>query len=437
MNGTTTLGLADIPEQLRACFGNELHEYIIAVGCGGSGGGNAGNVKFGDNLLFHALQRCLAALDITSGELHSGIIKLTWYMEMSEMFSNRNPFRLDTVYRVKGYPLLKEPPMKGFFIGDIWLREITAEGIEHPYLQSVIAKQYPIPVGQQEIDPDVMAQYEPELHEYLVALTHDGAVSASGWQGFPCDHSIRAQSMGSRGIIDLTTGAQSDALTCITWYWKDGVPAANDRIWTFAADQIYRIKGYPPKKREPSDRLRFTDGVFVREILETGVKNAFLQKLIDDFNTKVILHSDVLGDLELNKSTNWYSNMVELLGEKHLVIVSGKEPDTAARLKTAETIAADIVKWDRFFREYIASNLLEEANDMLKDHLEYEEKEPHTLTAEEFAENLDFEQFEIIEDGSYRVLYILSKRLFDDDLPFVELTGTLDGGIQESEIDYS
>ena len=89
--------------------------------------------------------------------------------------------------------------------------------------------------------------------------------------------------MGSRGIIDLTTCAQSEALTCVTWYSRSSdSPCAQEKKripFSFATDKIYRIKGYPPKKREPSDRLRFTDGVFLREVLEYDVQNAFLQKL--------------------------------------------------------------------------------------------------------------------------------------------------------------
>ena len=54
-----------------------------------------------------------------------------------------------------------------------------------------------------------------------------------------------------------------------------------------------------------------------------------------------------------------------------------------------------------------------------------------------FRQGLDFEDLEILADGSYRVLYILSPALFDDDLPFVQLTGMIGGGVQESELDYS
>ncbi|MBP0986766.1 MAG: DUF2262 domain-containing protein [Oscillospiraceae bacterium] len=437
MELTTDLGRDAVPAELRACYGNELHEYLIAVGCGGSGGGSTPDVRFGDEVLCYRHQNCLAGIDITSGEMHTGGLRLIWYMTPDETRFRKHPFRQDFVYRVKGFPLVKEPPRRGFYLGDVWLREITAEQIAHPYLQGLIAKQYPKQVGPAEIHPDVMAQYEPELHEYLIAVTHEGSISAWGWQEFPCDHSIRAQSKGSRGIIDLTTGAQSEALTCVTWYLYDP-PHVPDRIPPdFAADTIYRIKGYPPKKREPSDRLRFIDGVFVREILENNVQNAFLQKLIDDFNTKVTVQSDVLGELELNKSTNWYSNMVEMLGDRHLVIINGDGDGFAAHLKTAETIVSEIGKWDQFFRGYIAENLLEKADEMYQEHLENEEKELRPLTADAFRQGLDFEDLEILADGSYRVLYILSPALFDDDLPFVQLTGTIAGGVQESEIDYS
>lgn len=440
MEYPATLGRLDIPEEVRSCFGTELHEYIVAVGAGGSGDGNVFNIEFEGQLLFHLSQSCLAALDITSGEIHSDITEFTWFLSYKEWHPEQNPFPdYDTVYRVKGYPLRRDAARRN--IGDVMLREVTAIRQAHPYLQGLIAKQYPIPLGDAEIDSDVMAQYEPELHEYLIAATYDGSVSAWGWQGFHCDHSIRAQSMGSRGIIDLTTGAQSDALTCVTWYSRSSdSPRMQEKKripFSFATDKIYRIKGYPPKKRAPSDRLRFTDGVFLREVLEYDVQNAFLQKLIDDFNTKVTIQSEILGELELNKSANWYSRLISMCGGKHLLIVDASEQGLADRLNTAETIIGDFDKWDAFFRRSAAEHLLADANEMLNDFLENEEQEPHTLTAAELEQNLEYEHLEITADGSCRVLYFASKALFGDDRPFIVLTGTLADGVQEAEIDYS
>lgn len=445
MEYPVTMGLSDIPAEVRERFCQEEREYLIAAGTGNvlTGcvlGAQGGFVLYAGERLFSAHLECLGFADPASGQQYAMPCRLCWFLTQHTADQRAENGRIGraAVYRVRGCLSLslRRQTESGTADGyaEFWVKEILADNVPDSFLQALIDAQYPMKEGIAEIDPAIQEIYGADLHEYLIAAGGEKRISGRVWPKLKCDPSIQANTVSIIGYTDLTTGEKSDSGTGLTWYLTEEENRRSNFMAHLESDVIYRIKGYPPL-RPASETVEFMDGIFVREILERGVQDAYLQSVIDAFHHPAALHSDVLGELECNKFSAWITAKTVWAGKEVLCFIDGTAHDTASQIRIAEALVSESAAWEQTFRRGMAEHLLDTANKMLREHLEDEEETVFSMTAEDFLNQISIEDITVERGGRFHVMYFTDEEMLGETVPIL-LYGTLEKGVTEYEMEY-
>lgn len=265
--------------------------------------------------------------------------------------------------------------------------------------------------------------YSETAHEYLILTAGNGA----GASHVPPQKYWTAY-IDMLGYVDLTDGRECDIRASARWVLTDEEEQSRSFQKVFNSLTVYRIKAFPAKAigdPQADNPVRMA-GLYVTEVLAEGEANAFLQGLLDAYNKVETLHSDVFGDLILNKELESLDVSADWCGTETDISLQADDPDADLKegLRLLEAFFAEQEKWDAELRSYAAAELTELANEWATD----EDENAPEITEEDFAKRLIMSGIVFEPDGTFTVY-------FDDDDMFWGHSVTVYGDMEEGPND--
>lgn len=272
-------------------------------------------------------------------------------------------------------------------------------------------------------------RYEEQTRELLVLTGEDvggaGRVAEGLW----------SPSAGILGYVDLETGETVESGGCLSWLARE--EDKDGWIYHLKDLTIYHIKcrKIKPEKVMKNAQPRFFNHFMLTEVVERGVENLALSKLLDKYKEVVVIEDGDCGTFTLERHFNWFVGIVGWLGEDcHVTLECDEENGTTADRALAQfkNIYANLKEWDQKFRAFASEKLTELANDWQDEGYDDEDGEAlAAITEESFAGRIAISEFSIDAEGDYEVCY-------DDDDMFgnhvIIVSGSVDGGMEDAHI---
>ncbi len=272
-------------------------------------------------------------------------------------------------------------------------------------------------------------RYEEQTRELLVLTGEDvggaGRVAEGLW----------SPSAGILGYVDLETGETVESGGCLSWLARE--EDKDGWIYHLKDLTIYHIKcrKIKPEKVMKNAQPRFFNHFMLTEVVERGVENLALSKLLDKYKEVVVIEDGDCGTFTLERHFNWFAGTVDWLGEDcHVTFECDEENGTTADRALAQfkNIYANLKEWDQKFRAFASEKLTELANDWQDEGYDDEDGEAlAAITEESFAGRIAISEFSIDAEGDYEVYY-------DDDDMFgdhvIIVSGSVDGGMEDAHI---
>ena len=235
---------------------------------------------------------------------------------------------------------------------------------------------------------ELKERFEETPHEYIIMVgggsPYGSRIGQGSWTG----------TVYYLGYIDLTDGRRVEGKHIFSWTLTDAEFDERLPAQLFQEGIKYRIRALPVKKG---------DGFCVLELLGTVRKMPYLDGLWKEYLTPVYMHSELFGELELNKRYEYFSCRFSWLGTDIEVSFSTDEEENEKCLANLEEFCRDCERRDNEIRDYAAQKLTWLANEWRDDdHLD------ETITEENFKRRLKISSIEMSADGYYTVW-------FDDD----------------------
>lgn len=250
--------------------------------------------------------------------------------------------------------------------------------------------EYPFKIGSGILPENRKEIFYEEPHEYLI-MVGGGSTYGAKWGGNDAIPTATAYILGS---IDLTTGERTEGKSIFTWIITE--EEYQKRVYSqyFKEGVKYRIKGFPSKK---------SSGFYPIEVLGTVNRMPFLDALWRDYLAPVYMHSELFGEMELNKRYGYFHANFDWLGTEIEVSFNTDEEEDEKCLANLEEFCREAERRDKEVRDFAAEELTYLANDWRDDdHLD------HEITEEEFKTRIKISSVEMSADGDYDVW-------FDDD----------------------
>ena len=272
-------------------------------------------------------------------------------------------------------------------------------------------------------------RYEEQMRELLV-LTGEyvrgaGRVAEGLW----------SPSADILGYVDLETGETVESEGYLSWLARE--EDKDGWIYHLKDLTIYHIKcrKIKPEKVMKNAQPRFFNHFMLTEVVERGVENPALSKLLEKYKEVVVIEDGDCGTFTLERHFNWFAGTVDWLGEDcHVTLECDEENGTTADRALAQfkNIYANLKEWDQKFRAFASEKLTELANDWQDEGYDDEDGEALVaITEESFAGRIAISEFSIDAEGDYEVYY-------DDDDMFgdhvIIVSGSVDGGMEDAHI---
>ncbi|EHZ4884741.1 DUF2262 domain-containing protein [Campylobacter lari] len=158
---------------------------------------------------------------------------------------------------------------------------------------------------------------------------------------------------------------------------------------TFKDKTIVRLK---VRKHKDFDNALYKRFLLV-ELIENNYEDENLKPILDKYVQPVYYKDEVLGTFELDKGLNTFTNNINWLNNKKVEVVFDNDDNIENSIQTARKIFEDKKELDKKVKEYIASQLLEEANSYNED------ADKDEIDEKQFAKLLTFESIVIRSKG--------------------------------------
>ncbi|MBR6101391.1 MAG: DUF2262 domain-containing protein [Ruminococcus sp.] len=246
--------------------------------------------------------------------------------------------------------------------------------------------EFPHIIGTGTVPERLKQYYEDYLHEYLIMIGGGSAYTSRLGGSTESNASFPVL-----GHIDLTDGFHRSDKGSFTWILTPEEERTKSYKGIFTEGEIYRILGYPYKGGH---------SFYPAKVLEGGLGNPFLEGLMEEFNRPVTMHSELFGELKLNKRYGVFYGKFNWLGTEIEVSFNTDEDDDAGCLAHLEEFCRDAERRDKEIREYAADELTYLANDWRDDdHLDEE------ITEEDFARRIVISNVEMSSEGDWYVWF--------------------------------
>ena len=144
-----------------------------------------------------------------------------------------------------------------------------------------------------------------------------------------------------------------------------------------------------------------------------------LKAILDKQKQPVTVQAEGIGELTLNRSTNWLQTDADWCGGTvQLIFDRGTEEELAAVEELARTVLADADGWNSRLRAFAAERLPKAC--------------PDAQLPEDLAERLEAESLQLWPDGRFEAWLHDADYLWE---PSVRVTGTVSGGPEEADLE--
>lgn len=129
------------------------------------------------------------------------------------------------------------------------------------------------------------------------------------------------------------------------------------------------------------------------ELIENNYEDEDLKPILDKYVQPVYYKDEVLGTFKLDKGLNTFTNNINWVNKNKVELVFDNNDNIENSIQTARKIFEDKKELDKKVKEYIASQLLEEANNYNED------ADKDEIDEKQFAKFLTFESIVIRSKG--------------------------------------
>lgn len=271
-----------------------------------------------------------------------------------------------------------------------------------------------------------MKKFEQRFEEEIIDLL---ILTKESVSGAACEKNMLIPSVEFFASVNLSTNEFSPKKGILKWMIKD----SPDRIgwgFDFQQSEIYHIKARKEISNEENSlpvSLSYLDNCYmVVEIVEAFVSDSRLDKLKEQVIKPVMIEEENLGRFVLNRQLSLFEGTAEWHGKKFGVILEpdDESEDTAEKAFSCfKEFYKDIENWDFRCRTYAAKELLEQANEWLKECAGDGEK-VIPITQQSFVDRICLTEISISPDGDFMLFYN------DDDLFFghlINIEADIDG----------
>lgn len=231
-------------------------------------------------------------------------------------------------------------------------------------------------------------KYEPEEREMLV-LTCDTGGAGVIYQDL-CEPLMFAMA-----YINLETNELVTERT--RFYWLAMESDKWEWIYDLKKFTIYKIRCRHIKQECRNPKIK-EDIYFLSSVVERDVRNAALEKVLEEYCGTKYLNIRGMGNFEWIRSEHCYTKNVKLSDGKCEIVLecsSGNGNDAAAAKETLEKICGNLEEWSNKLKEYASRHLTEQAQDWAM------EIGGDEISREEFAKRIRINAIVITESGGY------------------------------------
>ncbi|MBK1812742.1 DUF2262 domain-containing protein [Clostridium sp. YIM B02505] len=176
-------------------------------------------------------------------------------------------------------------------------------------------------------------------------------------------------------------------------------------------------------------RMKRDYSMMLIKVLDSEYKDDELQDILTEAMKPVFYDDQLLGQFELDKRFNSFERSVSWAGEvAHLSFDLDEEKNMKSSVQTAQELVKNQDQWSQRIKNYAADELLELANDWLKDN---DEAEIDEITREIFTETMGIDSICVHPDGEFEIFY------FDGDMFWghcIIVNGNINGEFSSAEI---
>lgn len=156
-----------------------------------------------------------------------------------------------------------------------------------------------------------------------------------------------------------------------------------------------------------------------------------LKAILDEQKKPITLDVEGLGTFTLSRAMGWFQAVVDWMGAEVSMTFDQTEDTLDSAQDTARTLASDQKIWDERVRAFAAEQLLDQANELLKETSD-EDDDAECFTAATLQAQWALDSILAGPDGAFEFLFS------DDDLFLahpVRVTGNLESGPLHAEMD--
>ena len=283
------------------------------------------------------------------------------------------------------------------------------------------------------------AQFDTKEKEVIVIMQN---ARGACWLG----NGNWAAATFAMAYIDLDTNELVEKKQRLTWFMTDEECRSVEAVFSLKNEHVYRMKiraSLPhPNRFDKEIMVPYGDEFLVVEVLERDCEDERIQAFYEEHKRPVILMTQQVGEMVLDKEYNSYEGDGVWNGEECGVSLETDEEGSVkaeGALATLKVLIEDAKKWDEAARRYAANELTELANEWYEpDEEDYDEDEDEdadmepAITEEAFVKRIYINEIVISSDGSF-TLYYGADGMFTDH--GITVRGDLAEGIYDATIE--
>lgn len=245
--------------------------------------------------------------------------------------------------------------------------------------------------------------------------------------------------------IDVDTNELVEGKQRLTWFMTNEECRSKEAVFSLKDEHVYRMKiraSLPhPNAFDKQIMMPYGDEFLVVEVLERDCEDERLKAFYEEYQKPVVLMTELVGELVLNKRFGSYEGVGLWNGEECGISLDTDEEGSVkaeGSLATLKALFEEATAWDEGVRKYAAKELTELANEWYEpevddydDDDEDAEMEP-AITEETFARRIYINEIVISSDGSF-ALYYSADGMFTDH--GITVRGDLAEGIYDATVE--
>ena len=278
--------------------------------------------------------------------------------------------------------------------------------------------------GSVEMDSKIVEEFESRFVEEVTDMLFLTVESANG--AVVLGNGVLRPSLEIVATVDLTTGAFSKEKGRLEWLIPD-IKGRTGWGYDFRQFNIYHIKGRKniPIVLQEYQLKTLNNCYMVCDLIEDGATDPRLEKLKAKYLKPVYIDDSEIGQLELNREYSVFEGNIDWLGNECSVnLETDRDGGKTAKKVFAhlKEIYSDIAGWDKKFREYAVTQLIDTIGEWTDDDKEITDKELYDM--------LHITELVVSPSGEITAYYSENEDLFGGHA--IEITADIDGTVESA-----